>query len=157
MVTQTARLSTTKQEFASEVQWKRGVLKEYDITGDLVAMRESMARTAALAKRQSEIIRVSLPEAQEDLERYESTLMLEIAARKDENGKPVASNAETRKALLQIEMQESKAYQQLAEARQGYQQDLDNLNTTMELERKKYAAAGYAIEQKIAAMRFLAS
>lgn len=145
-----------RQQLAEELEWKQGLLRDYDIADEQTVLSGCRAIIKKKSERRSEVVRDELPSMQTQIEVADALLMTEINRRLDDNGKPLPSNAETRKAMLVIELSADRDYQARIAHRADLQMELDAIDAELDLETKRYAATRQGIEQKIAMLRVLA-
>ncbi len=149
------RVPTRKEALTNELAFKARYIQQYDIAQELDMLQDAMLRIEESATRKSEIARTLLPGVQAELDAIEAELVLDIAGQLDDKGKPVYSNAESRKAALDRAMHGHAGYQALVTRRTALQGEADALDASIHLEHQRSTAARYSIEHKTAALRLL--
>ena len=131
------------------------ILSAYRIDDDQRDISVCIAELHDLAERRSDMMRTEISQLEEWIALRESALMLDIEARRDEAGKPVASNEAKRKALLALALDEDTGehgYQSLVEELADFRREIDEIDRGTERLHGRYQQSLLWIEWKIAAL-----
>lgn len=126
------------------------------IGSEIQLMNVAMAKIYAAQIRRSHVLREEMPNVQESITVREAIALVFVTNQTKEDGKPLYTNEQSRKAAADARLAESTEageYKAFLALRRKLQMELDELDAGIELERRVSSVAKLSAQSVIAGMQ----